>query len=137
MDLISDDEVLEISVEGWGKNKKLNEDHLDPPILIFLSKETNDPSQSYNAEGLYWGQGVVEVLKGSQAVATAKDYVANCIQEDRDNLLDDNHKIKEDHKFKNPSRAAGVIQGASENGWTAWKTEDGITLDELTRRSKS
>jgi hypothetical protein len=40
----------------------------------------------------------------------------------------------EDILFKSPSAAAATITGRSINGWTAWKNEKGITLDENLRK---
>ena len=36
--------------------------------------------------------------------------------------------------FKSPSASAATVVGSSINGWTAWKDQDGVTLDENLRR---
>jgi hypothetical protein len=41
----------------------------------------------------------------------------------------------EDYEFRSPSTAAMALTGRTENGWHAWKTKDGRTLDELKRLS--
>lgn len=42
----------------------------------------------------------------------------------------------EDYIFTSPSSAADTIMGRSCNGWTGWKNENGITLDEIKRLNK-
>jgi hypothetical protein len=40
-------------------------------------------------------------------------------------------QFTQDYEFSSPSTAATVVQGASANGLTGWKTADGRTLKEL------
>jgi hypothetical protein len=42
--------------------------------------------------------------------------------------------FQRDVMFSSPSAAAGVVVGASANGWVCWKNKDGKTLDELVRQ---
>lgn len=42
--------------------------------------------------------------------------------------------VKKDIFFKSPSGAADIVKLNSTNGWTCWKTTDGITLDEFERK---
>ncbi len=46
----------------------------------------------------------------------------------------ESYEFMEDVIFKSPSAAAATIAGRSINGWTAWKNEKGITLDENLRK---
>ena len=41
----------------------------------------------------------------------------------------------EDFIFNSPSAAAAVIVGNNTNGWEAWRTDDGKTLDEVIRKA--
>ena len=41
--------------------------------------------------------------------------------------------LTEDCTFKSPSAAAGVVLARRANGWTEWKNENGLTLDQLKR----
>lgn len=45
--------------------------------------------------------------------------------------IDDKGITKENIYFSSPSAAAGFVAGASINGRTNWKTEDGTTLKQL------
>jgi hypothetical protein len=45
------------------------------------------------------------------------------------------YKFTADHIFSSPSAAAAVVLGRQANGWLDWKNKNGITLDELKRRS--
>lgn len=40
----------------------------------------------------------------------------------------------EDYTFRTPSGAALAVLGRSANGWAAWKSKSGKTLDELKRQ---
>ena len=40
-----------------------------------------------------------------------------------------------DHLFPSPSSAADVLTGRNANGWTEWKTPQGLTLDEVKRQA--
>ncbi|MBU6294498.1 MAG: DUF4357 domain-containing protein, partial [Planctomycetes bacterium] len=39
-----------------------------------------------------------------------------------------------DHPFDSPSMAALALMGIAINGWRAWKSKDGKTLEELKRK---
>ncbi|MGE7635588.1 DUF4357 domain-containing protein [Bacillus paramycoides] len=43
--------------------------------------------------------------------------------------------FKKDHLFSSPSQAAAVILGRNANGWNEWKNVDGVTLDQIKRKS--
>jgi hypothetical protein len=46
----------------------------------------------------------------------------------------DRFVFQKDHLFGSPSMAALAVLGRNSNGWVAWKTKDGRTLDEVHRR---
>lgn len=57
------------------------------------------------------------------------------IQEGRLVVKDnDSYELTQDVIFKSPSAAAATLVGRSINGWTAWKDENGNTLDENLRK---
>jgi len=41
--------------------------------------------------------------------------------------------VQKDHLFGSPSMAAIAVLGRKANGWTEWKSADGLTLDRLKR----
>lgn len=100
---------------------------------------------NYDATAHYTEEGMV-VLKGSKA---RKDVVPSMIQprsgSRRDKLiadgtliLDGNYFVfQRDVLFKSPSGASDTVIGSNTNGWTSWKTSDGLTLDELKRAPKA
>lgn len=47
---------------------------------------------------------------------------------------EESYILKENIIFKSPSAAAATLVGRSINGWTAWKDENGNTLDENLRK---
>lgn len=80
------------------------------------------------------------VLKGSicnLVESTTVGSIGDLRKELMDNgiLVQDNHVLifQSDHTFNSPSAAAGVVLARRANGWTEWKNENGITLDELKR----
>lgn len=46
----------------------------------------------------------------------------------------DSYELTQDIVFKSPSAAAATLAGRPINGWTAWKDEQGNTLDENLRK---
>ena len=74
------------------------------------------------------------VLQGSSVSDTInrseKFRGANTIEKSRANTVVDGRTIV-DVRFKSPSTAANFVTGASTNGLTAWKTEDGKSLKEI------
>jgi hypothetical protein len=47
---------------------------------------------------------------------------------------DKGYRFTQDHLFKTPSGAAGLVLGANANGWIRWKYKNGKTLDEVKRK---
>lgn len=44
--------------------------------------------------------------------------------------------FEKDHLFSSPSAAAVAVMGRSANGWNAWRSKAGNTLDELKRQGQ-
>jgi len=95
--------------------------------------------------GEYTTEGFV-VLKGSLArleiVASLQDTGRSrnremLIQEGILMPQGDTLMFTRDHLFGSPSTAASIVTGRSANGWDAWKTSDGKTLNEVKRQSAS
>lgn len=92
--------------------------------------------------GVYVEDGFL-ILAGSQAAKTlTKSAQASWIKNLREGLLADGILVTgdktltfaEDYLFKSPSGAAATLLGRHTNGWIAWKTQAGRTLDELERQ---
>ncbi len=72
------------------------------------------------------------VLKGSQ-ISPLEDSIisANVKKARRTAKINSENILQEDIFFPQPSPAATFVIGKPANGWTEWKTEDGITLKEF------
>jgi len=46
---------------------------------------------------------------------------------------DGSYHYLQDYLFPSPSAAAGVVLGASANGWTEWRDKNNATLSEIHR----
>ena len=86
-------------------------------------------------------EGVV-VLKGSKArINVAENFQARPLFKRRQSLIKagtmapsgGHYVFMQDCLFSSPSTAASVVAGNSQNGWTAWKTDSGLTMDEVKR----
>lgn len=77
---------------------------------------------------------VCVVLKGSTVSSkiaySEKFRGAKTVEKYRNDFVKGN-TVKEDVVFKSPSTAANFVTGASTNGMTAWKNENGCSLKEL------
>lgn len=94
-----------------------------------------------SATGEYTEEGFV-VLKGSKGrVEPAKGLVDQALAKRRDELIAQGKAaidkgmlvFREDVLFSSPSGASAIVVGAASNGWREWKTDKGVTLDELKR----
>jgi hypothetical protein len=94
-----------------------------------------------DAKGEYTEEGLV-VFKGSTAAIDLSDSAGSTVRLRRERLREEGVltmngetlAFTEDHPFKSPSGAAGVVLGRNANGWTEWADEHGHTLDELERQ---
>lgn len=97
------------------------------------------------AIGEYTEEGFV-VLKGSIGRAAVNNsFESHSFNKQRNKLLaegkvaieNDALLFKANVLFGTPSGAAGVVVGSAANGWTEWKNDKGITLDELKRSTNT
>ncbi len=94
-----------------------------------------------NAIGEYTNEGFV-VFKDSKCnlieTATAGKWVENMRRDLLESgvLVNDDQVLRfvENYIFGSPSAAAATVLARSANGWTEWKDENGITLDQLKRQ---
>lgn len=94
------------------------------------------------AEGLYNEEGML-VFKGSKVQVDESESAGDWIKNIRKNLLNQEilfeengvYIFKEDYTFSSPSAAAATVLGRSANGWTSWKTKEGVTLDKKYRKT--
>jgi predicted GIY-YIG superfamily endonuclease len=94
-----------------------------------------------NGRGMLTDDGFV-VLKGStgrkenvpslQGTSTEK-FRAKLIETGVMTVDGDKVVFEKDYLFRTPSGAAIALMARTTNGWTAWKSKDGRTLDELKR----
>ena len=96
-----------------------------------------------DGRGLYTEEGFV-VLRGSTGrKANAASVIGTAMEKFRAKLLEsgvmradgDMVIVEKDHLFRTPSGAAIALLGTHVNGWTAWKSRDGKTLDALKRQA--
>lgn len=121
------------------KNPQLGGIRLKNKIKVYMS------GRNYNAEGFYNVlDGKLTVLAGSiivrEETPSLRKYYIN-VARIRDDLIDkgiiSNYEFIEDYTFEIPFHASGVIQANGQAGGKAWKTSDGITIDELITKNKN
>lgn len=98
-----------------------------------------------NAVGEYTEEGFV-VHKGSTGrVQVSNGFIHHTFNKLRTDLIGEGKLgvengvliFKDDVLFSSPSGAAAVVVGGAANGWTEWKNDKGVTLDELKRGNGS
>lgn len=120
--------------------------------LVSQNKESGAASELFyctrsgsKAVGEYTEEGFV-VLKGSLGRAqVATGFMNHSFNKHRQKLISDGKAVledgmlvfKEDVLFGTPSGAAAVVVGSAANGWKEWKSDKGVTLDELKRGNSS
>lgn len=96
------------------------------------------------AKARYTNDGNMVVLKGSKArLNVAENFKTKPLYQKRQNLIDagvlkevEGYLVFEDDQLLNsPSTAASLVIGNSTNGWEAWETPEGKTLDEVIRKA--
>lgn len=114
-----------------------------------LSTDTNKEEEIFFCKGseadgraIYTNEGLV-VLKGSSGrIKNAQCLQGTPHERYRKKLIDAGVMIEQegrlvfvkDHPFDSPSMAALALMGIAINGWRAWKSKDGKTLEELKRK---
>ncbi len=102
-----------------------------PSQTLYFTREIK--KDHFTAKGIakQTTEGYV-VLPGSIIAPNDDDSVSIVIKNKRDNAnIYSIHVLHESVLFTSPSGAAMFVAGKSTNGWTAWKTEDGVTLQDL------
>lgn len=82
--------------------------------LLAGSKINGQTSNSFNRKDAY------------------RDITSNYCQ-----LTDGIYLLKKDYSFASPSTASSVVLGRSSNGWTDWKNELGVSLNDVYRKRGS
>ena len=116
---------------------------------VGLSTGTNEDEELFFCKGseadgraIYTNEGLV-VLKGSSGRIKNVDSIQGTGDEkNRKKLIDLGVMVEKDgrlvfvkdHAFDSPSMAGLALMGRSNNGWRAWKSKDGKTLEELKRK---
>ena len=98
------------------------------------------PAKGVEADGRWTDTGLI-VYKGSKAIKenaepTEDKNARRAKKLLADGFIKDNEKYYEfirDKSFDSPSGASSFILGENSNGWFAWKTKDGKTLNEIYR----
>lgn len=120
------------------------------PVFENIRKSLSDAKIYYlkgegvRAEAQLLNDNSLVVFKGSLARIKQTESFWGWSLAARKRFLDDgtlvdngdgvSYHYTKDVLFKSPSAAAATTRGASTNGWTAWKDEEGNTLDENLRK---
>lgn len=114
---------------------KTKDDQGNP--LFFCQNATNTKAKGtarMTNEGFVVYKGSTVAARYSGAIAKRNDKLLeqllseNILKKDGDLFV-----FERDHNFIKPSAPADLILGYSVNGWGAWKTKEGKTLDEIYR----
>jgi len=112
-----------------------NEDSSDKPLFYCQRKnlKTNGTGRMTN-EGFVFYEGSVITSKHSPAVVKRNNKkIEELLKEKIIKKDGDTYIFKKDYIFSRPSSPASLILGFAKDGWHAWKTQDGKTLDEIYR----
>ncbi len=94
------------------------------------------------AKGRRSANGFV-VLKDSMAVLPLRPSAQDWVRALREQLIAEKVLVQDkdcflfarDAEFSSPSSAAAIVRGGNSNGFTEWKTQEGVTLKELDERA--
>lgn len=101
--------------------------------LLYLKRKIKSAGITVEATGRQTSDGFV-VLPGSTVCPEEKSYVPDSIRIRRKQAVVEENILQKAEQFGSPSMAAEFVIGSTENGLTAWKTKEGITLKELESR---
>ncbi len=104
--------------------------------LLLIDHEGGRAQGSYASAGftVFEGSLARPVVSGVPKIASRRaQLMAQGVLEPRG----DGFVFVRDHVFRSPSGAAGAVLGRSANGWTEWKDNHGVTLDEIERPQSS
>lgn len=109
----------------------------DNPLVYCQSKDGSGKGVArMTNEGFIMYKGSTATVKISKSIAERNQKViTKLLSGDVIKETDAGYTFEKDHVFTSPSTAACLIVGFSINGWDAWKTEDGKTLDQLYRHN--
>ena len=98
---------------------------------FYLERNIKNLNTKIKAVGKMTADGFI-VLKDSQ-ISPLEDSIisANVKKARRTAKINSENILQEDIFFPQPSPAATFVIGKPANGWTEWKTEDGVTLKEF------
>jgi predicted GIY-YIG superfamily endonuclease len=106
-----------------------------PPLFIYKRGDKKDFGKGHPVK-----DGFV-VSHGSEMSETEKSYIRPSYKALRKKLIDEqivvNGNFVEDFQFASATLAASVINGASANGHTVWRTENGETLGDWFGRNQT
>ena len=142
-------EYDEISTRDFFEKIKFVLGVLGYPVFEEVSNQISDSkiyllkADGTDAKANLLDDGSLNVLKGSLARIKETETFIGWSKAAREQfikdgtLIDNNDGVSyiytRDVLFKSPSAAATTTTGRSTNGWTAWKDEEGNTLDENVR----
>ena len=108
----------------------------DDPLFLLQNKEGNPRGMArMTNEGFIVYQGSIISNKQAAAVAGRNEkLITKLVGEKVITKSADEWVFARDYNFTTPSAASDLILGYSTNGWIAWRTHEGKTLDELYRQ---
>lgn len=143
-------EFDKISTEDYLVKIKYVLSALGYPVFDEVHKVTSNTTfyylkgEGYNAKGQLLEDGSLNVFKDSLVRVKETDSFTGWALASRKRFLEEgslvatgdtlSYALTKDILFKSPSAAASTITGRSINGWTAWKDENGNSLDENLRK---
>ena len=102
---------------------------------LFLTRKLRKPSFTVQGHAKRTSEGFV-VLKGSVISPESTKNISLGIRARRKAAaVNNDHVLQEDVLCSSPSGAAAFVIGNAANGWEAWKTQDGTSLQDLEGRT--
>lgn len=123
--------LVKVTEEETIKEKTVKENE---ELILYLSRKIKKSDRIIEAKCMKTDKGFV-VLSGSMIEETDSKSIPKTIKSirrkcrRRNKIVDG--KITGNYLFNSPSSAASFVLGMNTNGKTDWKTEDGLTLNEL------
>lgn len=123
--------LVKVTEEETIKEETIKENE---ELILYLSRKIKKSDRIIEAKCMKTDKGFV-VLSGSMIEETDSKSIPKTIKSirrkcrRRNKIVDG--KITGNYLFNSPSSAASFVLGMNTNGKTDWKTEDGLTLNEL------
>ncbi len=94
---------------------------------------------------MFWEGGDITIGEGSFARTLVASSAPATLRKKRVSLLADGTLVRDGDRLRftrsvtarSPSAASALVLGRSSNGWTEWKTEDGLTMDQAVRYAET